>query len=131
MRYLKAAGTVTIWTLQVLASLGFVYIGIAKFRPGFWIAGFARWGYSDSFRMLIGVLEVAGGALLAFPPTASYAAAVLGCILAGAIGTLVLHNEHPFPPLVWIAVTALIGLVRLPRMWRPGPRGVPATLDTV
>jgi uncharacterized membrane protein YphA (DoxX/SURF4 family) len=131
MRYLKTAGTVTMWALQVLASLGFVYIGIAKFRNGFWIAGFARWGYSDSFRMLIGVLEVAGGVLLAFPPTASYAAALLGCILAGAIGTLVLHNEPPFPPLLWIAVIALIGLVRLPRMWRPSRRGVPPTLDTV
>jgi len=131
MRYLKAAGTVAMWALQVLASLALVYIGVAKFRSGFWIAGFARWGYSDGFRMLIGALEVAGGVLLAFPPTASYAAALLGCIMAGAVGTLVLHNEHPFPPLFWISVMALIGLVRLPRRWRPGPRGVPATVDTV
>ena len=81
--------------------------------------------------MLIGVLEVSGGVLLALPPTASYAAAMLGGIMAGAIGTLVLHNEHPFPPLFWISVIALIGLVRLPRAWRPGPLRVQATADTV
>src|SRR4029077_10694634 len=97
MRYLRTAGTVTVWALQAFACLGFVFIGIAKFRPGFWIAGFARWGYSDSFRMLIGILEIAGGVLLTFPLTASYAATLLGSIMVGATVTLVLHNEHPFP----------------------------------
>jgi hypothetical protein len=131
MRYVKTAGTMMMWALQAFASFAFVFIGIAKFWQPFWIAGFARWGYSGSFRMLIGVLELAGGVMLAFPPTASYAAALIGCIMLGAVGTLALHNEHPTPPLFWFFVMALIGLVRWHRAWRPKSHAAQAALDPV
>jgi putative oxidoreductase len=121
MRYLKIAGTVMLWVLQILVSVGFVLTGVAKFRPGFWVAGFARWGYPDSFRMLIGVLEIAGGLLLAFPATASYAAAFIGCIMVGAVGTLFMHNEPSAAPIVWMVALAFLGFVRRRRAWRPVP----------
>jgi putative oxidoreductase len=131
MRNLKTVGTVMLWVLQTLVSLGFIGTGIGKFHGAFWIAAFARWGYPDSFRLLIGVLEVAGGLLLAFPRTASYAAALIGCIMVGAAGTLVLHKERAFAPIVWFACTVFIGIVRRRRAWRPISRRVPAALDPV
>ena len=131
MRNLKTAGTVLLWVLQILVSLAFIGTGIGKFRGAFWIAGFARWGYPDSFRLLIGALEVAGGLLLAFPRTASYAAALIGCIMVGAAGTLVLHHERAFAPIVWFVCIAFIGGVRRRRAWRPFSRSVPAALDPV
>jgi putative oxidoreductase len=119
MRALKATRTVILWVLQLFACLGFVVIGIAKFRAPFWIHGFARWGYPDWFRLQIGVLEVASGVLLAFPRTASYAAALLVCIMAGAAGTLAVHGERMSAPIVWVVLLAIVGIARFRRAWRP------------
>jgi putative oxidoreductase len=131
MRHLKSTGRAALWTLQILAAVGFVLTGLAKFRAPFWIAGFARWGYPDGFRIAIGVLEVAGGVLLLFPRTSSYAAALLGSIMIGAVVTLLLHHEPFLAPVVWGAVLAVIGGVRRPRAARPASRAVPPTLDPV
>jgi putative oxidoreductase len=122
MRVLRIVATALLWTLQVLAALGFIGTGIAKFAVPFWIQAFARWGYPGWFRMLIGVLEIAGGLLLAFPRTASYAASLLCCILVGAAGTLVLHREPAAPPFVWFAVIAIVGIARFRRAWRPSAK---------
>jgi uncharacterized membrane protein YphA (DoxX/SURF4 family) len=119
MRFLKAAGPVMLWALQILASVGFVLTGFAKFFAPFWIAGFTRWGYPDSFRMLIGVLEIVGGLLLAFPRTASYAAAMLACIMVGAFGTLIAHGEPWKAPIVWMVVIVVIGIARRRAALRP------------
>ena len=61
--------TVSLWIVQIWAALAFVAIGFGKFGSPFWISGFARWGYSGQFRILIGVLEMTGGILLAIPKT--------------------------------------------------------------
>ena len=131
MRYLKTAGTVMLWALQIFATVGFTVAGIGKFRSAFWIAAFARWGFSDGFRMLIGVLELAGGLLLAFPRTTSYAAVLIGCIMVGAAGTLVLHKEPWAAPVFWLVIMALLGIARRRRAWRPVSRTVPAALNQV
>src|SRR4029450_2337298 len=72
MRYARIAGTVLLWAIQILAAFAFVKIVFDKFGNAFWINSFARWGYSDGFRILIGVLEMAGGLLLAIPQTTVY-----------------------------------------------------------
>jgi len=113
-----------IWIAQILAALAFIAIGLAKFRNPFWLRGFLRWGYSDSFRMLIGALEIIGGALLAWPRTTSYGAALLGPILIGAVATLRLHRENLFAPLFWLVIVAFVGIARRRRAWRPTVRGM-------
>ena len=126
MRLLKAAGPVLLWVVQILMSLGFVLIGSLKFFSPFWIAGFTRWGYPASFRLLIGVLEIAGGLMLVFPRAASYAAVMLACILVGAAGTLFVHHEPWKTPIAWLVMTAIVGIGRLRAARRPSTAAPPA-----
>jgi putative oxidoreductase len=126
MRILRMAGTVALWIVNILAAAAFVAIGLAKFFSPEWAIKFERWGYPDGFYMVIGALELAGGVLLVVPRVSSYAAALLGAILIGAAATHALHHEaaRVAPPLMWLAVMALIGVARRRRAWRPA---IPAT----
>lgn len=131
MRFLKSASPVLLWVLQILFSFLFVMTGVGKFRGAFWVAGFARWGYPDGFRVVVGVLEIVAGALLAFPWTASYAAALIVCIMIGAEGTLILNHEKIAPPIVWMVIVTTIGIGRRHRAWRPNARAAAPALDPV
>jgi hypothetical protein len=125
------AGRAILWLFQIWAAFAFIVVGIGKFRNPFWLAAFPRWGYSDGFRMLIGVLEIAGGILMAFPPTVLYAAILIDAIMIGAVGTLVLNHEKLFPPLFWLIVVSIAGYARRRRAWRPGHRQTSAAANTV
>jgi len=118
MRHLKI-GTVLLWVVQILAAFAFLMVGFGKFTNAFWLKAFPRWGYSDGFRMLIGVLEIIGGLLIAVPRTTLYAAILLGTIMIGAAATLVLNHEKLFPPLFWLVVLSLLGVARRRQAWRP------------
>ena len=123
MRYLKSAGNVALWIVQVLAAAGFVAIGIGKFGDPSWARKFAGWGYPDGFYMVIGALELTGGVLLLVPKLTSYAAALLGAIMIGAGATLVLHGQTAQlrAPLPWLAIMTLVAVARRGRAWRPRP----------
>jgi len=134
MRYARIAGTVLLWAFQLLSAYAFVNIGFAKFGHPFWIKAFARWGYSDAFRILIGVLEMAGGVLLAIPQTTVYAAALIDVIMIGAAGTLLLHGEphrQIAAPIVWMVVASGLAFARRRRTWRPAGRGARVAAGTV
>jgi len=124
-------GRAILWFLQMWTAFAFVVIGFGKFRNPFWLAAFPRWGYSDGFRMLIGVLEILGGLLIVFPRTASYAAILIDAIMIGALGTLVLNHEKFFAPIFWLILVSVVGYARRRQAWRPAGRGVPAAVDTV
>jgi hypothetical protein len=123
--------TVLLWIVNVLASLAFVAIGAGKFFNPFWLKAFPRWGYSDGFRILIGVLEIAAGVFLAIPATAMYAAVLIDAILSGALATLVLNHEKPFPPVFWLVVVSAVGFARRRRAWRPSARPVSTPARTI
>jgi len=133
MRVLRIAGTVLLWTLQVLAAAGFIAIGLAKFGSPTWARNFARWGYPDGFYMVIGALELIGGALLLIPRLTSYAAALLGTIMVAAAATLLLHNEtaHLSAPLAWLGMLIVLGAARRRRAWRPASRPLPIAASQV
>jgi len=133
MRVLRTAGTVALWTVQVLAAAAFVAIGIAKFASPVWARNFARWGYPDGFYLVIGALEVGGAILLLVPKLSSYAAALLGAIMVGAAATHAIHNEavRVSAPLMWLGVVALVGVARRRRAWRPGVRALPVPAGQV
>jgi len=120
-----------LWILQILAAFSFVAIGAGKFVNPFWLRAFLRWGYSDGFRMLIGVLEILGGLLIAIPRTASYAAILIDAILIGAAGTLLINHEKLFPPIFWLIVVSIVGYARRRQAWRPAGRAVSVAADTV
>lgn len=124
-------GRVTLWIFQGWTALAFVVVGFGKFHNPFWLKAFPKWGYSDGFRMLIGVLEVAGGLLIAIPRTATYAAILIDAIMIGALGTLLVNHEKLFPPTFWLVVVSIVGYARWKQAWRPAGRGMPAAAGTV
>lgn len=125
------AGRVILWIFQGWAAFAFVVIGFGKFHGTFWVSAFSRWGYSDRFRMLIGALEMTGGLLMAFPRTAAYAAILLDVIMIGAVGTLVAHHEHLFPPIFWLIVVSIVGYARRRHAWGPAAGAPRAQAGTV
>lgn len=79
----------TLWVLQGALALMFLYSGASKFNPHgiFWIELFANIGIGQWFRYFTGGLEVICAVLLLIPRTSAVAAALLACIMAGAILT--------------------------------------------
>lgn len=77
---------------------------------------FAKWGYPDWFRLVIGAVEVVGAVLLLVPKMAFYAACVLAVQMLGAAYTHLVNDEAanaPFP-LVLFALLAYIAYARRP-----------------
>ncbi len=129
MRTVRLAGTIGLWALQVLLGALFVLLGTGKFGDPTWSRNFARWGYPDGFYMVIGVLEALGGLLLFVPRLASYAAAMLGIIMIGASLTHFVHGEmhRVAPPLVYLALLAIVGVSRRRAAVRPASMRQAAT----
>jgi uncharacterized membrane protein YphA (DoxX/SURF4 family) len=77
----------TIWILQVVMALVFLYFGATKFNPraAYWIELFAKIGIGQWFRYFTGGLEVIGAVILLMPRTTGIAAVVLACNMAGAV----------------------------------------------
>jgi len=121
MRYLKTAGHVLSWIVQVLAGAAFVAIGTGKFVDPNWARKFERWGYPDGFYMVIGALEIMGGVFLLVPKLSSYAAGLLGAIMVGALATHWVHGETRMlrAPLPWLAVFTVVAILRRRRAVRP------------
>ena len=79
---LKTAG---IWTLSILLAALFVVTGAPKLLGAEgWVHHFARWGYPDWLRLVIGGLEVGAAALLCIPRLATVGAGVVVVVMAGA-----------------------------------------------
>lgn len=77
--------TILLWSVSILLALMFFQAGGSKlFGAQMMIESFARWGLPDWFRPVVGVVEVAGGALLLLPRTRFYGATVLAGSMAGA-----------------------------------------------
>lgn len=111
----------TLWVLQGLLALVFVYSGASKFSAHgmFWIELFAKIGIGQWFRYFTGSLEVICAILLLIPKTSPIAAALLACAMAGAILTdlFILRDGYAavfpgFPLVILIAVAWKRGLER-------------------
>jgi uncharacterized membrane protein YphA (DoxX/SURF4 family) len=71
---------------------------------------FRRWGYSDGFRQLTALLQIAGALVLLVPALTWLGAGLLGCILVGAVVTH-LRFDPPtaaLSPLVFMALVAVL-----------------------
>ena len=129
MRFVRTAGTIGLWALQILLGALFILVGTGKFADPSWERKFARWGYPDGFYMVIGVLEALGGLLLFVPRTTSYAAGMLGIIMIGASLTHFVHNEmaRVAPPLMYLALLVVVGFARRHAAFRPASMRPAAT----
>jgi putative oxidoreductase len=109
---------IALWTLQALLALAFVAAGSGKLLGSSdMIALFDAVGMGQWFRYVTGLLEVLGALLLIVPGKTAFGAVLLACVMAGAVVAhlFVLHTA-PTPPLVLLALTALVGWGRRPQL---------------
>lgn len=87
---------IAVWVVSGLLTALFLFAGFGKVTSNPQaIEGFAKYGYSDAFRLFIGASELAGAVGLWLPKLAFWAAAGLMVIMLGAIYTHVSNAEAP------------------------------------
>lgn len=106
--------TAALWAVQVLLASQFVMAGWMKLSsdPAL-VDTFAEIGAGQWFRYLVGTLEVAGAIGLLVPRLAGLAALGLTGLMVGAVLTnIVLLDESPLIPAVYLVVAAGIAWAR-------------------
>jgi uncharacterized membrane protein YphA (DoxX/SURF4 family) len=109
----------TAQVLSVMLALVYLIVGFAQIAGVAGVAeSFAQWGYPAWFRIVIGVLELAGGGLLLVPKVSPLAAVGLMVLMVGAIYTHVVSGQYPMIMLnlVLIALLGWLGWLRRPAM---------------
>src|SRR5688572_27843951 len=95
------------WCLTVPLAALFLLAGAGKFGAEA-TANFQKFGYSDGFRIFIGIAEMAGGIGLLVPGLSTWAALGLVVIMAGAVYTHVMVGINiAFPAVVGALVAVL------------------------
>lgn len=82
-----------LWTLSMIAAVVFALAGIAKLI-GLMTEQFIAWGYSPSFAVVVGVLEILGALGLLLPRMAGWSALGLMILMLGAGATHVVNQEE-------------------------------------
>lgn len=119
-KYIKYLPTILLWLITLFLTRIFVIAGWAKFSAtSGWARAFVHWGFPTWFRVLVGVIEVAGGLLLLVPQTAVYAAVALAVIMLGAMGTHIIADGDPAAISHEALPLALLGLIVYLRTRRP------------
>jgi putative oxidoreductase len=106
----KKGRMIALWVLRVVMGLAFLAAGGSKLAgaPAM-VAMFAKIGFGQWFRILTGLLEVAGAIGLFVPRFAVYAASMLGVVMVGAVGFhLTRLGGNPVPPIVLLLLAILI-----------------------
>ena len=102
------------WTLQGIIAAAFLAAGAAKLAGiPFMVDLFAQIGLGQWFRVVTGVVEIAGAVALLVPGLASLGALWLGGTMVGAVAThlFVLHTS-PVPANVLGVLNALVVYLR-------------------
>jgi uncharacterized membrane protein YphA (DoxX/SURF4 family) len=102
------------WTLQGIIAAAFLAAGAAKLAGiPFMVDLFAQIGLGQWFRVVTGVVEIAGAVALLVPGLASLGALWLGGTMVGAVAThlFVLHTS-PVPAIVLGVLNALVVYLR-------------------
>lgn len=108
---------VAAWIVCGLLAVAFLGSGGSKLAGvPMHVENFARWGYPQWFRVVVGGVEVAAAALLLVPRLATYAAAALVLVMVGAVGTHVMNGEwvENAAPLILGGLSVWAGLMRRP-----------------
>ncbi|WP_206366557.1 DoxX family protein [Sphingomonas gei] len=93
-----------------MLALAFVAAGVAKLAgaPPM-VAIFDQIGIGQWFRLLTGMLEIAGGLLVLVPRSSAWGALLLLCVMAAAVFThLVVIGGNPVPALVLLVLSAAV-----------------------
>lgn len=110
------AAKVAVWIVSIFLAIAFIGIGGSK------LAGvpamrqlFDQIGWGQWFRYVTGGLEVLGGLLVLIPSRAFWGAALLVCVMAGAIvAHLTILHTPPTSPVVLLVLSGLVAWMRRP-----------------
>jgi putative oxidoreductase len=114
----RIAREVVIWIVTLLVALVCLRSGLMKMPgvPGveFWIRDFARWGYPEWFRIVVGIAELVSFLLLLVPRFAGYGALIFAVVMLGAIFTHATHGESVRLPfnIILLALSMIVVFVR-------------------
>ncbi len=128
LKAVKFLGTILLWLVILAEGVSMVDAGLGKFRDvEGWQYWFGQWGYPVTFATLIGIVEIGGAILLFVPLLSTYAATLLGAVMAGAIYTLAINESDlsMFDPSFHLILLLIIATFRYRRRW------VPKTIATV
>ena len=116
----RAVKEIIVWTVTLFLALVCLRSGLMKMPsvPGaeFWIRDFARWGYPDWFRIIVGAAELISFVLLLVPRFAGFGAGVFAVVMLGAIFTHANNGETSRLPLNFLlfALSLIIVFARQP-----------------
>lgn len=103
------------WVVSAAVAAIFFGAGGSKLGSGVQaVETFARFGYPDSFRPIVALLELGGAVALLVPKTALYGVIGLGLVMVGAVYSHLSIEEWPqaIVPLLLLLALAWIGLSR-------------------
>ena len=112
-----------VYGIQILLALVFLAAGTAKLAGApMMVQGFELLGLGQWFRYFTGVIEVGGALALLAPVLAGYSAALLSCVMVGAI---IAHATRmpgsAIPAMVLLALCGLVAWYRLSKTSRLRP----------
>lgn len=116
---------VAAWIASALLCALFLYAGPPKWRGADQpVEMFHQFGYSDSFRVFIGVCETLGGIALLFPMVSFWAACGLLVIMAGAVYSHLSNGQAALvgAPILAAFMLAFVAWVRRPQAVLIAPR---------
>ena len=114
-------------TVALILGIVFLGTGITKLAGMPWIVQtFRDWGYPPWFRIVVGLVETAGGVLVLIPATRVLGATLVSLVMVGAIGTHVLAGQWGMVP---VPVVTLALALLLVSALRPRFEGFPSVGD--
>jgi uncharacterized membrane protein YphA (DoxX/SURF4 family) len=116
---------VAAWIASVLLCVLFLYAGPPKWRGAAEpVEMFHQFGYSDGFRVFIGVCETLGGIALLFPIAAFWAACGLFVIMVGAVYSHLANGQAALvgAPVLAAFMLGFVAWVRRPQAMLLAPR---------
>jgi len=97
---------IILWVVQVLVAVAFLGAGVPKLAGAeAMVKTFEQLGLGQWFRYVTGSLEIIGALLIITPRWSAFGAALLACVMAGAILSLLI--KIPGSPLPAIALLVL------------------------
>jgi putative oxidoreductase len=94
--------------LTIILGISFVGSGLPKLLGiPLMVTQFHDFGYPLWFMYVTGTLEFSGGILTLIPRTTHLGAALIGCVMLGALATLMIHQDASQPPLLIVAIVML------------------------
>ena len=111
------AKNLVVTILSVLLALAFLSAGGTKLVSSDEAApDFEEWGFPAWFATFTGVLEVAGAVLIVIPATRFYGAALLACVMAGAIVTHLGASQFGrlIPPVMLLFLASIVAWLCCP-----------------